>query len=93
MAQTLSFWLSMMERDQATTSMMMGYIEREVASSVPLLDHLPAAESLTANAIPGERERMQVHLQLSDGTPLTIDIRPMSGVPMSRWLPTRWDRT
>jgi signal transduction histidine kinase len=133
LAQTLSFWLTVTERDQATTKMMMGYIEREVASSVALLDHLPAVErakwlprlarrsyefilgpgiagappdarlsalvaesiadgigttySLTANAVPGERERLQVHLQLSDGTPLTIDIRPMSGVPMSRWLP------
>jgi signal transduction histidine kinase len=133
LAQTLSFSLTMMERDQATTDMMRGYIGREVASSVALLEHLPASEraewlprlarrsyefilgpgiagtppdarlsaliadsiangigaghSVTANAIPGERERLQVHLQLSDGTPLTIDIRPMSGVPLSRWLP------
>lgn len=133
LAQTLSFAITVMERDQATTRLMMGYIEREVASSVALLDHLPAdqrqqwlgrlarrsyefilgpgtsgppldaklsaqvAESintgigkaypLTANAIPGERERLQVHLQLSDGSPLTIDIRPMPGVPLSPWLP------
>jgi signal transduction histidine kinase len=112
---------------------MMGYIEREVASSVALLDHLPADERaqwlprlarrsyefilgpgvagapvdaglsarvaqsigdgigtrypLTVNAVPGERERLQVHLRLSDGTPLTIDLRPMSGAPLSRWLP------
>ena len=133
LAQTMSFWLTMTERDQATTNMMMGYIEREVASSVALLDHLPAAERanwlprlarrsyqfilgpgitgtppdarlservaasiadgigtsypLTVNAIPGERERLQVHLELSDGMPLTIDLRPMSGVPLSPWLP------
>ncbi|MES3024300.1 MAG: HAMP domain-containing sensor histidine kinase [Pseudomonadota bacterium] len=133
LAQTMSFWLTKTERDQATTNMMMGYVEREVASSVALLDHLPAAEraawlprlarrsyrfllepgttgkppdarlsalvarsiadgigknyALSAHAIPGEREHLQVHLKLSDGTPLTIDIRPMSGVPMSRWLP------
>jgi signal transduction histidine kinase len=133
LAQTLSFWITVMERNQATTNLMMGYIEREVATSVALLDHLPVdqreqwlsrlsrrsynfilgpgtagppldaelsarvAESintgigksyaLTSNAIPGERERLQVHLQLSDGSPLTIDIQPMPGVPLSPWLP------
>lgn len=132
-AQALSFWVTMKERDQATINLMVGYIEREVVSSVALLDRMPAAERpqwlprlarrsydfilgpgivgsppdarlsalvaasitdgigtsypLTVNAVPGERERMQVHLQLSDGSPLTIDIRPMPGVPMSDWLP------
>jgi signal transduction histidine kinase len=133
LAQTLSFWLTMTERDQSMTNVMMGYIEREVVSSVALLDHLPPAERaqwlprlarrsyefvlgpgvtggpvdaqlsarvaqsiadgigtrypLTVNAVPGDRERLQVHLQLSDGTPLTIDMRPMPGAPLSRWLP------
>lgn len=133
LAQTLSFWLTMTERDQTMTNVMMGYIEREVASSVALLDHLPPAERaewlprlarrsysfmlepgesggppdaqlsarvaesiadgigkrypLTVNAIPGDAERLQVHLRLSDGSPLTIDMRPMSGAPLSRWLP------
>ena len=41
LAQTMSFWLTMTERDQTMTNVMMGYIEREVASSVALLDHLP----------------------------------------------------
>jgi signal transduction histidine kinase len=132
-AQTLSSWLTMTERDQTMTNVMMGYIEREVASSVALLDHLPPAERaewlprlarrtytfelgpgiggappdaelservarsiaegigkrypLTANAVPGDPERLQVHLNLSDGTPLTIDYRPMPGAPLSRWLP------
>lgn len=131
-SQALSFWLTLMERNQATTNMMMGYVEREVASSVALLDHLPAADRplwlprlarrsyqfmlgpgiggqapdaelsarvsrsiaegigadypLSANAVPGGTERLQVHLQLRDGTPLTIDIRPMSGLPLSPWL-------
>ncbi|KLU26819.1 ATPase, partial [Caballeronia mineralivorans PML1(12)] len=133
LAQTLSFWLTMTERDQTMTNVMMGYIEREVASSVALLDRLPpderaewlprlarrsysfilgpgeggappdarlserAAESiaegigkrypLTMNAIPGDSEHLQVHLRLSDGSPLAIDLRPMSGAPLSRWLP------
>jgi len=133
LAQTLSFWLTMTERDQTMTNVLAGYVEREVASSVALLDHLPASERaawlprlarrsydfilgpglpggppdarlsalltksiadgigtrypLTANAIPGDAERLQVHLQLSDGTPLTIDVRPMSSLPLSPWLP------
>jgi signal transduction histidine kinase len=133
LAQTLSFWLTMTERDQTMTNVMAGYVEREVASSVALLDHLPASERalwlprlarrsyefilgpglpggppdarlsallaksiadgigtrypLTVNAIPGDAERLQVHLQLSDGTPLTIDVRPMSSLPLSPWLP------
>jgi len=132
-AQALSFWLTMTERDQTMTNVMMGYIEREVVSSVALLDHLPANERaqwlprlarrsyefmlgpgvsggpvdanlsarvarsiadgigtnypLTVNAVPGERERLQVHLKLSDGSPLTIDMRPMQGTPVSGWLP------
>jgi signal transduction histidine kinase len=133
LAQTLSFWLTMTERNQATINMMMGNIEREVASSVALLDRVPAAERpewlprlarrnytfilgpgiagappdarlsarvaasiadgigatypLTANAIPGEREHFQVHLRLHDGMPLTIDVQPISGIPLSPWLP------
>jgi len=132
LVQTLSVWLTMTERDQTMTNVMMGYIEREVTSSVALLDHLPADERaawlprlarrtysfilgpgvagaapdaqlsarvaqsiadgigkrypLTVNAVPGEPDRLQVHLQLSDGTPLTIDYRPMPGAPLSPWL-------
>lgn len=133
LAQTLSVWLTLTERDDATRTMMMNYIEREVASSVALLDHLPPAERaawlprlarrsyrfelgpgivgqpvdaelsgrieqsiasgigrdypLTANAIPGAQEHLQVHLRLSDGSPLTIDIHPMPALPLSGWLP------
>lgn len=132
LVQTLSVWFTVMERDQTMNNVMMGYIEREVTSSVALLDHLPANERaawlprlarrtytfvlgpgvtgappdaelsarvaqsiadgigkrypLTANAVPGDPERLQVHLQLSDGTPLTIDYRPMPGAPLSPWL-------
>lgn len=133
MAQTLSFWLTMTERDQAVTDMMMGNIEHDVSTAVVLLDRLPAGEraswlprlarpnytfmlgagsvgappdaklsarvaesisngigatyQLTANVVPGEREHFQVHLRLSDGHPLTIDVRPMARLPLSRWLP------
>ncbi|WP_250515818.1 HAMP domain-containing sensor histidine kinase [Caballeronia sp. INDeC2] len=133
LAQTFSFLLTMRERDDSMTNVMMGYVEREVASSVALLDHLPPNERaawlprlarrsyefilgpgvtgtppdaalserfarsiaegigkqypLTVNAVPGDKERFQVHLRLSDGSPLTIDMRPMVGTPMSGWLP------
>jgi signal transduction histidine kinase len=133
LAQALSFWLTMTERNHATSNMMMGNIEREVTSSVALLDYLPIAERpkwlarlarrnyefvlgpgitgvapdallsarvaqsiadgigttypLTANAVPGDGEHFQVHLRLSDGMPLTIDVRPVAGLPLSPWLP------
>jgi signal transduction histidine kinase len=132
-AQAASFWLTVAERDQSMTNVMTGYVEREVTSSVALLDHLPPAERaawlpklarrsytfilgpgetgappdatlserfaqsieagigrrypLTVNMIPGDAERFQVHLKLSDGAPLTIDMRPMQGTPLSGWLP------
>ncbi|WP_321882522.1 HAMP domain-containing sensor histidine kinase [Paraburkholderia bannensis] len=133
LTQTFSVWLTLTERDETTANMMMDYVEREVASSVALLDNLPAAEraawlpklarrsymfvlgegvkgvapdaqlsmryesaiskgigkhyEMTANAIPGNSEHFQVHLHLSDGTPLTIDVRPQHSLPLSRWLP------
>ncbi|MFM0323221.1 ATP-binding protein [Caballeronia glebae] len=136
LAQTFSFLLTMHERDESMTTMMTGYVEREVASSVALLDHLPPDERaqwlprlgrrsyefilgpgvtdasgappdaalsarfaramgagigrrypLTINAVPGDKERFQVHLKLSDGSPLTIDMRPVVGMPLSGWLP------
>ncbi|SAK71305.1 integral membrane sensor signal transduction histidine kinase [Caballeronia catudaia] len=134
LAQTFSFLLTMRERDDSMTNVMVGYVEREVASSVALLDHLPPDERaawlprlarrsyefilgpgdtngappdaalserfarsisdgigkrypVTVNAVPGHKERFQVHLKLSDGSPLTIDMRPMVGTPLSTWLP------
>lgn len=133
-SQYLSFWVTMTERNEATTNLMVGYIGREVASSVALLDRLrpderarwlprlarrsytfvlgPGTTSgtppdarlseaigasiaenvgarypITANAIPGEREHLEVHMVLSDGSPLTIDMHPVSGIPLSPWLP------
>ncbi|HWT38137.1 MAG TPA: two-component sensor histidine kinase, partial [Paraburkholderia sp.] len=132
-AQTLSFWLTVTERNEATMHVMVGYIGQEVTSSVALLDRLTPAEreewlpklgrrsyrfelgrgtsgmppdaklsqeigasiakdigskyKVTANAVPGESEHLEVHLTLSDGTPLTIDMHPMHGIPLSPWLP------
>jgi signal transduction histidine kinase len=60
-------------------------LSERVARSID--DGIGSRYPLTVNAVPGDRERLQVHLKLSDGTPLTIDMRPMSGAPLSRWLP------
>lgn len=39
-----------------------------------------------ANAVPGDGEHFQVHLKLSDGTAMVIDVRP-SVMPLAKWLP------
>lgn len=131
-AHALSFWLIMRERTEATTGLMLGYLQQDVASSVALLDRLPAAERaawlprlerrtysfslepgmagrapdtklssmiaasfldaigshyrVTAHVVPGQKDRVQAQLELSDGMPLTIDMRP-AGLPISGWLP------
>ncbi|VVE61848.1 two-component sensor histidine kinase [Pandoraea anapnoica] len=133
LAQALSFWLTMTERNRVTSNMMSVYIESEVASSVALLDHLPAAERaqwlprlarrsyrfelgtgaaggkpdagaaaqvarviedsigvsypVTVNSVPGDPDRLQAHVRLSDGSPLTIDVFPTPTLPLSGWLP------
>jgi hypothetical protein len=43
-AHALSFWLVFMERGAAARSMMAGYLARDVASSVAILERVPAAE-------------------------------------------------
>ncbi|WP_166223844.1 sensor histidine kinase [Pseudomonas atagonensis] len=45
-------------------------------------EHYP----LTFTDIPGPQKHFQGHLRLSDGSPVTIDVRP-SMVPLSPWLP------
>ncbi|HEY9103512.1 ATP-binding protein [Chitinimonas sp.] len=44
LANALTYVLIMAERRAATVDMMLGYLEKDVASSVALLDRLPAAE-------------------------------------------------
>ena len=43
--------------------------------------------AFTVNAVEGGAERLQVHLRLSDGDPLTVDFLPRRGLPLSPWLP------
>ncbi|MBO9662251.1 ATP-binding protein [Dokdonella sp.] len=40
----------------------------------------------TANAISADPERFQVHLQLGDGSAMTIEVQP-SVMPLAKWLP------
>ncbi|MCJ8206458.1 ATP-binding protein [Pseudomonas sp. RGM2987] len=42
--------------------------------------------ALTFTDIPGPKKHYQAHLRLSDGSPLTIDVRPEM-MPLSPWLP------
>nr|WP_245197001.1 HAMP domain-containing sensor histidine kinase [Labrys sp. LIt4] len=42
---------------------------------------------LRIEAIPGEGGRLQAHLTLSDGSPLTIEITPRGVMPIADWLP------
>ncbi len=47
---------------------------------------LGPAYPIRANMVAADPERFQVHLALSDGTPLTIEVQP-SVMPLARWLP------
>ena len=131
-AHGLSFALLFYERYVTATSMMMSNYERDVATSVAMLDHVPAAERehwlpmlerrtyhyilgpgetgealiserskqiahltatvlgdkypIQAGAVSAAPERFQIHLKLSDGSPLTIEVIP-STMPIAQWLP------
>jgi len=51
-----------------------------------ITDAIGEAYPLTFTDIPGPKKHFQGHLRLSDGSPVTIDVRP-SMVPLSPWLP------
>src|SRR5471032_248605 len=132
LANSLTLSLLMYERISSARSVMLGNLEYDVATSVAILDRLPAAErpmwlnmlgrgnyhyllstgqsgeyptawrskdtahsleaalgthyALKINAIPGPQEHLQAHLQLKDGQPLTIDVKPRL-TPIANWLP------
>ncbi|UNK49797.1 HAMP domain-containing histidine kinase [Lysobacter sp. S4-A87] len=131
-AHGLSFGMLFYERYESATSMMMGNLEKDVSTSIAMLDRLPAAErppwipkferrtyryilgpgqqggeleteqareiTRLIGRVLGDRypvrgnttsmlpERLQVHLALSDGAPVTIELTP-SVMPVARWLP------
>ncbi|AOY94829.1 two-component sensor histidine kinase [Cupriavidus sp. USMAA2-4] len=131
-AHLLSFAVLFAERYISARQVMLGTLETDVATSVAILDRLPAAERpqwlprvnrgnyqyilgpglpgvpemtqrgkdiaqrimdasggrfpVTVQSIPGDGKRVQAHLTLSDGSPLTIDVHPRM-TPIAQWLP------
>lgn len=132
-AYGLSFSLFFIERSMAARTMMLGTLERDLATSIAIIDRLPAAEradwldrlsrgnyrlvlgkgldgvpDMSGQAmviakrieeaagskfpvqilsVPAEGGRLQGHLTLSDGSPLTIDVTPTGVMPVAGWLP------
>ena len=132
-AYGLSFSVLFLERYMSAKAVMLGTLETDVATSIAILDRLPASERagwldrlsrgsyrfvlgpglpgvpdlttrgaeiatkieeaaghrfpLHVEAIPGDDKRLQAHLTLSDGAPLTIDVTPRGVMPIAEWLP------
>jgi signal transduction histidine kinase len=132
-AYALSFTVLSIERYLTAKELMLGMLENDVATSIAVLDQLPAGERprfvgrlgrgnyqfvlgegvpgvpdtsrhgaeiaarieaatghrfpLSLETIPGDVQRLQAHLLLSDGSPLTIDIMPRGVMPVADWLP------
>ncbi|MGG6892891.1 MULTISPECIES: sensor histidine kinase [Rhizobium] len=132
-AYGLSFSVLYLERYMSAKAVMLGTLERDVATSIAVLDRLPAGERanfvdwlsrgnynfelgtglpgvpdtstrsaeiaakiedavghrfpIHVESIPGPIMRLQAHLNLSDGSPLTIDIVPKGIMPIANWLP------
>jgi signal transduction histidine kinase len=132
-AYGLSFSILFLERYMSAKAVMLGTLETDVATSIAILDRLPANErpdwldrlsrgsyrfvlgpgtpgvpdlsprvaeiasrieeaaghrfALRVESIPGEGQRLQAHLTLSDGSPLTLDVTPRGVMPIAEWLP------
>lgn len=131
-AHCMSFAVLFSERYISARQVMLGTLETDVATSLAILDRLPAAERpqwlplvnrgnyryilgpgmpgvpaqdqrsadiaariteasggrfpVKVESIPNEGKRLQAHLTLSDGSPLTIDVHPRM-TPVAQWLP------
>ncbi|SFU84620.1 Signal transduction histidine kinase [Polaromonas sp. YR568] len=131
-AQAMSYLLVMYERGLVGRDLMLDNLEKDITSSVAILDRVPAAEratwlplidrknyryqldggiteqgadneiaervsasianavdkryNVTVNAIPGDPKRVHIHLRLSDGAPVTINLWA-AAMPISPWLP------
>ncbi|WP_037083894.1 ATP-binding protein [Neorhizobium vignae] len=132
-AYGLSFSILFIERYMSAKAVMLGTLENDLATSIAILDRLPADERadwldrlsrgnyrlvlgpgiagvpevsgrgaeitgkiqeavghrfpLRVESIPGDVRRLQGHLTLSDGSPLTIDVTPTGIMPIAEWLP------
>jgi len=132
-AYGLSFSILFAERYMSAKAVMLGTLESDLATSIAVIDRLPAEERsnwvdrlsrgnyrlvlgpglpgvsdmsgrgaeiaerieeaaghkfpLKVQSIPGDGKRLQAHLTLSDGAPLTIDVTPRGVMPLAEWLP------
>ena len=132
-AYGLSFSVLYLERYMSAKAVMLGTLESDVATSIAVLDRLPADERagfvdwlsrgnyhfelgpglpgvpdtsghgadiaakiedavghrfpIRIESIPGPISRLQAHLNLSDGSSLTIDVTPRGIMPIASWLP------
>ncbi|CCF00397.1 putative two-component sensor histidine kinase transcription regulator (plasmid) [Sinorhizobium fredii HH103] len=132
-AHVMSFTALFSERYIAARSVMFNTLENDVATSIAILDRLPAVERaawldhldrgsyrfvlgrgirgnpmlepddaevaskiqaaigtkypIEVESIPGGARRLQAHLRLSDGEPLTIEVTPKGVMPVADWLP------
>lgn len=132
-AYGLSFSILFLERYMSAKAVMLGTLESDVATSIAILDRLPANErpdwlerlsrgsyrfvlgpgdpgvpdlsvrakeiagrieeaaghkfAIRIESIPGQSPRLQAHLTLSDGAPLTLDVTPRGVMPIAEWLP------
>ncbi len=132
-AYGLSFSILFAERYMSAKAIMLGTLESDLATSIAVIDRLPAEERadwvdrlsrgnyrlvlgpglpgvsdisrrgaeiadrieeaaghrfpLRVESIPGDGKRLQAHLTLSDGAPLTIDVTPRGVMPLAEWLP------
>lgn len=133
-AYGLSFSILFAERYMSAKAIMLGTLESDLATSIAVIDRLPAGERtdwldrlsrgsyrlvlgpglpgvpdlsgrgqeiadrieeaagykfpVRVESIPGDGKRLQGHLTLSDGSPLTIDVTPRGVVPLASWLPS-----
>ncbi|CAG2145725.1 ATP-binding protein [Cupriavidus plantarum] len=131
-AHLMSFTVLFSERYMSARQVMLGTLETDVATTLAMLDRLPAAERpqwlplvnrgnyqymlgpglpgvpaedqrsldiaariteasggrfpVKVEKIPNDGKRLQAHLTLSDGSPLTIDVHPRM-TPVAEWLP------
>ncbi|MEK1934140.1 MAG: ATP-binding protein [Pararhizobium sp.] len=132
-AYGLSFSVLFIERYMSAKAVMLNTLETDIATSIAILDRLPANEradwlarlsrgsyrfvlgpgvpgvpdlseraaeiaarieeaaghkfALRVESIPRDGQRLQAHLSLSDGSPLTIDVTPRGVMPIAEWLP------
>ncbi|MCW0001009.1 ATP-binding protein [Pararhizobium sp. YC-54] len=132
-AYSFSFSILFAERYMSAKAVMLGTLESDLATSIAVIDRLPANERadwldrlsrgsyrlvlgpglpgvpdlsgrgaeiadrigeaagnkfpLRVEAVPGDGKRLQGHLTLSDGSPLTIDVTPRGVMPLAEWLP------